>query len=192
MIVMLLGLAIFFAAHCFTMARARRAEAIARLGEGGYKGLYTLVSLAGLVLIVWGYGLYRSGGYIPVWNPPAFTRHIALLLMWPAMILLVAANAPGEIKRRVKNPMLLAFKIWAFAHLLANGDLGSIILFGAFLAYGVVDLIAVKKRAEAVAVTASSGWGRGDLIAIVGGTVFYAVFAFALHPVLIGVPVLSR
>ena len=118
---------------------------IGRLGEGGYKGLYAVVSIVGFVLIAYGFATYRAGGYIQVWDPPTGLRHVALLLMWPAFIALVAAYSPGAIKRRLKHPMLVAVKIWALAHLLANGDLGSIILFGAFLAWAVYDRIAVKK-----------------------------------------------
>jgi len=126
---LVVGLVIFLGMHSFSMARRNRAALIARIGEGPYKGLYSLVSLLGVVLIAIGYGQYRASGYIPVWDPPAWTRHLALILVWLAFICLAAAYLPGRIKVRLKHPMLAGVKIWALAHLLANGDLGSILLF---------------------------------------------------------------
>ena len=193
MILMLAGLAIFMAAHVFTTMRERRGDLIVSLGETRYKALYSIVSLFGFALIVKGYGDYRAAGMIPVWDPPVALRHLVLLLMWPAFIFLAAAYAPaGKIKRMVKHPMLLAIKIWATAHLLANGDLGSIVLFGSFLAYAVYDRIAVKKRGEdaAIAAYAPASFGKGDLIALVGGTIAYGAM-FKAHGWLIGVPVIG-
>ncbi len=141
MLMLVAGLALFFAAHSLTMRRDLRAGLVARLGEVPYKIVYSAASLAGLLLIVYGYGGYRAHGWIEVWNPPTFMRHIALALMPFAFIALVAAYAPGRIKQALKHPMLVAIKIWALSHLLANGDLGSILLFGTFLAYAVVDRI---------------------------------------------------
>lgn len=191
MTILILGLLVFFASHSFCMLRARRAAAIASMGEGTYKVAFSLVSLAGLVLIVWGYGQYRAVGYIPVWNPPVWTKHLALLLMLPAMILLVAAYVPGEIKRRLKHPMLVAVKTWAVAHLLANGDLGSIVLFGSFLAWAVVDRISVKRRAEPSGLPIPNGGLRNDAIAVIVGLVLYGAIVRWLHTLLIGVPVIG-
>jgi uncharacterized membrane protein len=185
MTILIIGLIVFFASHAFTMARGNRAMMIERLGEGPYKGLYSLVSTIGLVLIIWGFGSYRAAGYIQVWEPPRWTRDVALVLMVPATILLFATYLPGEIKRRAKHPMLAALKIWALAHLLANGDLGSMLLFAAFLAYGIVDRIAVKRRSEAAAI--APGWSRNDTIAVIAGLVAYAAIVFYLHPLIIGV-----
>lgn len=193
MILMLVGLAIFMAAHVFTTMRERRGDLMVSLGEVRYKALYSIVSLFGFVLLIKGYGDYRAAGMIPVWDPPMGLRHLTLLLMWPSFIFLAAAYAPaGKIKRMVKHPMLLAVKIWAFAHLLANGDLGSMILFGAFLAYGVYDRISVKKRGEDAAIVAYSPnqFGKGDLIALVVGTIAYGAM-FKLHGWIIGVPVIG-
>jgi uncharacterized membrane protein len=148
MIILILGLIIFIGAHSFTMAREPRAQAIARLGEGAYKGLYSLVSLLGLVLIIWGFGAYRAEGYIQVWNPPVWTRHLALLLVWPAFVAFAAAYLPGRIKGALKHPMLAGLKIWALAHLLANGDLGSMLLFAGLLAWAVAARISTKRRDE--------------------------------------------
>src|SRR3954464_11148090 len=194
MALLILGLVIFLGTHAFTMARAPRAALIARLGEGPYKGLYALASLIGVVLIAVGFGRYRAAGYIDVWNPPAGTRHLALLLMWPAWVMVIAAYLPGRIKRTLKTPMLAGVKVWALAHLLANGDLGSILLFGSILAWALLARISVKRRRDEVRdhggpVAEPAGW-RNDVIAIVLGTVLWFVFARWLHPLLIGVPVL--
>lgn len=192
MTILVLGLIIFIGAHSFTMAREPRARAIARLGEGPYKGLYSLVSLLGLVLIIWGFGAYRAEGYIQVWNPPVWTRHLSLLLVWPAFVAFAAAYLPGRIKGALKHPMLAGLKIWALAHLLANGDLGSILLFGSILAWAVVARISVKRRdvaAQHGGTAAPAGW-RNDILAVVIGTAIYLAFVFWLHPWLIGVPVL--
>jgi uncharacterized membrane protein len=195
MTILILGLIVFIGAHAFTMAREPRARAIARLGEGPYKGLYSLVSLVGLVLIVWGFGEYRAGGYTQVWNPPVWTRHLAVLLVWPAFVAFTAAYLPGRIRRALKHPMLAGLKIWALAHLLANGDLGSMLLFGALLAWAVVARISTKRRDEVLdhggPVAAPAGW-RNDILALAIGTALYLVFLLWLHPLLIGVPALPR
>lgn len=191
MILMLVGLAIFMAAHLFTTMRERRGDLLVSLGEVRYKAIYSIVSLFGFVLIVKGYGDYRAAGMIPVWDPPRGLRHLTVLLMWPAFVALAAAYAPaGKLKRILKHPMLVAVKIWALAHLLANGDLGSMILFGAFLAYAVYDRIAVKKRGEdaAIAAYAPNSFGKGDVIALVAGTIAYGAM-LKLHGWLIGVSV---
>src|SRR5262245_66364934 len=119
--IMILGLAVFIGAHGFTTARAQRAAAIGRLGEGPYKAIYSIVSLIGLVLICWGFARYRATGWIDVWYPPAWTRHIVVALMWPASICLVAAYIPGDLKRVLKHPMLVALTLRPFAHLIASG-----------------------------------------------------------------------
>lgn len=193
MTLLILGLILFLGIHLSTAARGNRAALIVRLGEGPYKGIYSLLSLAGLVLVAIGYGQYRAGGYIPVWDPPVWTRHLALLLVWFAFVAFVAAYLPGRIKSTLKHPMLAGVKIWAFAHLLANGDLGSIILFGAFLAWAVAARISTKYRDEVVVhggpLEPPKGL-RNDALAIVIGTVAYIAFVVWLHPWLIGVPVL--
>lgn len=193
MFLFLLGLVLFLGMHAVTMARGPRAALVAWLGEGGYKALYTVVALIGLVLLWKGYGDYRASGYIPVWDPPTWTRHLALVLMLPVFPLLFAAYLPGGIKRRAKHPMLLAVKIWALAHFLANGDLGSMILFVAFLAWAVAARIAAKKRGDAGGtLVAGPDARRNDLIALGAGLAAYVLFAFWLHPLLIGVAVITR
>jgi uncharacterized membrane protein len=189
---LVLGLVLFLGTHSFSMARGPRAAIIGRIGEGPFKGLYSLLSLAGIVLVSIGYGQYRASGYIPVWDPPVWTRHLALLLVLVAFICFVAAYLPGRIKARLKHPMLAGVKIWAFAHLLANGDLGSILLFGSFLVWAVLARISVKRRdvaAQHGGTAAPAGW-RNDILAVAIGTVVYLAFVFWLHPWLIGVPVL--
>lgn len=187
MTMLIAGLVLFLAIHTFTTLREPRAATIGRLGEGSYKGLYSLVSAVGLVLIVWGFGRYRSDGYMTVWSPPGWLHPIALILMWFSFVALVAANSPpGLIKGLLRHPMLVSVKIWALAHLLVNGDLGSLILFGAFLAWAVYDRIAVKKRGDTGA--PRSGVTVGDGIALGVGSAAY-VAMFWLHPWLIGVPV---
>src|SRR3954464_4350108 len=194
MALLILGLVLFLGTHAFTTAREPRARLVARLGEGPYKGLYSVLSIAGVVLIAIVFGRYRAAGYIPVWEPPVWTRHLALLLVWPAFVMFVAPYFPGRIKRTLKHPMLAGVKLWALAHLLANGDLGSILLFGSILAWAIMARISVKRRRDEVRdhggpVAEPAGW-RNDVTAIVLGTVLWFVFARWLHPLLIGVPVL--
>jgi uncharacterized membrane protein len=193
MTLLILGLVVFLGTHSFTMARGPRAKLRERLGEGGYKGLYSLLALAGIVLVSVGYARYRQAGYIPVWDPPVFTRHLALLLVWFAFVAFAAAYLPGRIRSTLRHPMLVGVKIWALAHLLANGDLGSILLFGSFLAWAVAARISVKRRDEVLVhggPAAPPAGLRNDAIAISVGTLAYLAFVVWLHPLLIGVPVL--
>lgn len=182
------GLVVFLGIHTFATRREERARLIARLGEGPYKLVFSLIAAAGLALIVYGFGVYRATGWIDVWHPPAWTRHIAVLLMWPAIVLIVAAYVPGHIKRTLKHPMLAGVKFWALAHLIANGDLGSIILFGSFLGWAVYDRIAVKRRGDTVSAPHLERAWRNDAIAVVVGTLAYLAIGFTFHPLFIGVP----
>ena len=187
--VMILGLVLFLGAHTLPAQRKWRGRAIAALGEGSYKIAYALVSLLGIALIVWGFGHYRATGWIDIWNPPKALKHITVALMLPAVILVVAAYIRGHIYTALKHPMLAGVKLWAAAHLLANGDLGSIILFGSFLGWAVFDRISLKRRSDAGAPAIPvGGWGN-DLIAVAVGILAYLALAFAFHPVVIGVPV---
>jgi uncharacterized membrane protein len=195
MLVLILGLVLFLGMHAVTMKRDLRAQLIERFGAGGYRGLYSAVSILGFLLLIYGYGLQRAAGYTVVWEPPVWTRHLALLLNLPIFILLAVGRRPSWLLSRVKHPMLLAVKIWATAHLLANGDLGSLLLFGGFLAWAVMARISVKRRPEEIARAAAMtdvAFGRRDIIAIVAGLVLYVVFALWLHPLLIGVSVTGR
>ncbi|WP_245312484.1 NnrU family protein, partial [Bradyrhizobium macuxiense] len=133
LLVMILGLVLFLGIHVFTTLRGMRASLVKAMGEGAYKIVYSLVAAVGLWLIVQGFGEYRAAGMIPVWTPPTAFKHITVALMLPAVILVVASYIRGRIYTTLKHPMLAGVKLWAFAHLLANGDLGSIVLFGSFL-----------------------------------------------------------
>ncbi len=189
LLVMILGLVLFLGVHTLTTQRKLRASMITSWGEGGYKIGYALVSLAGLALIVWGFGHYRATGWIDIWHPPTLLKHIAVALMLPAVILVVAAYIRGRIYTTVKHPMLSGIKLWAAAHLLANGDLGSIILFGSFLGWAVYDRISLKHRADAGGPPIPVGGPTNDLIAVAVGIVAYLALGFAFHPAVIGVPV---
>jgi uncharacterized membrane protein len=182
------GLIVFLGAHVFVSLRGRREALIAAIGTGPYKGLFSLVAIVGLVLIGYGFARYRAEGLIVLWYPPAWTRHIVVALMWPASIAVVAAYVPGDIKRVLKHPLLVGVKLWAFAHLCANGDLGGIILFGAVLAWAVYDRISLKHRTDAGAPPILVGSRRNDIIAIVVGTIFYLALGFVFHPLVIGLP----
>lgn len=191
LLVMILGLILFLGVHTLTTRRKLRARVIASTGEGGYKMGYALASFAGLALIIWGFALYRATGWINVWNPPTALRHLSVALMLPAVILVVASYIRGRIYTTLKHPMLTGIKLWAAAHLLANGDLGSIVLFGSFLAWAVYDRISLKHRSDAGAPPIPVGGPGNDLIAIAVGVVAYLALAFAFHPVVIGVPVVG-
>jgi uncharacterized membrane protein len=192
LIVMIAGLVLFLGTHTLTTMRDLRTRLIASMGEGGYKIGYALVSLAGLVLIVWGFAHYRATGWIDVWSPPKALKHINVALMLPAVILVVAAYIRGRIYATVKHPMLTGVKLWAFGHLLAIGDLGGIILFGSFLGWAVFDRISLKRRTDAGAPPIPVGGLTNDLIAVAVGVVAYLALAFAFHPVVIGVPVMGN
>jgi uncharacterized membrane protein len=189
--VMILGLVLFFGVHTLTTKREQRARLIAQWSEGAYKIAYALVALAGLVLIVWGFAHYRAAGQIDLWYPPKWLKHVTVALMLPAVILVVAAYIRGRIYTVIKHPMLSGIKLWAAAHLLANGDLGGIILFGSFLGWAVFDRISLKRRTDAGAPPIPVGAPTNDLIAIAVGIVAYLALAFAFHPVVIGVPVVG-
>ena len=187
----ILGLIVFLGAHVFVSRRNERAALISRLGRGPYLGLFALVSIVGLVLLGFGFARYRAEGLIPVWYPPAWTRQIVVAAMWPASIAVVAAYIPGDIKGVLKHPMLVGVKIWAVAHLCANGDLGGMILFGAVLAWAVYDRITLKRRSDPGAPPIPVGGRRNDIIAILVGTILYLALGFVFHPIVIGLPALG-
>ena len=188
---MILGLVLFLGVHTLTTRCDLRARMIASTGEGVYKAGYALVSLLGLVLIVRGFAHYHSEGLIELWTPPRALKHLTMALMLPAVILVVAAYIRGRIYTAVKHPMLSGVKLWAAAHLIANGDLGGIILFGSFLGWAVFDRISLKRRADAGGPPIPvGGWGN-DLIAVAVGIVAYLALVFAFHPVVMGIPVVG-
>ncbi|MFZ5779285.1 MAG: NnrU family protein [Pseudomonadota bacterium] len=187
MSILIVGLALFLGIHVFTTLRGARAAVIGRLGEGTYKGLYSAVAGLGLVLIIWGFSRYRDAGYIQIWHPPFATLHpVALVLLWFAFVALAATYAPpSRIKTLLRHPMLVAVKAWALSHLLVNGDLGSLLLFGSLLAWAVYDRIAVKRRGDAEPPRVAS-FGRNDVIVVALGSVAYVAMMW-LHDSLIGV-----
>lgn len=190
MLFLIVGLVLFLATHALTMRRATRDHLVARLGENGYRGIYSVVSLVGFGLVVWGFGHYRQTAWVQVWSPPTFTKHLALLLTLPMFVLLVAAYAPGRIKAAVKHPMLLSVKLWATVHLLANGDLGGMLLFGGFLAWAVAARVSLKRRVSPPTVIERiPSRPANDVVAVVVGLAVWGLFVRVLHPMLIGVAV---
>lgn len=190
--ILVAGLALFLGAHAFTMSRGPRAALIGRVGEGPYKIAYSLLSLLGIVLIAYGFGAYRQDGWINVWSPPVWTRHLSLVLVLAAFIALAAAYLPGRIKGALKHPMLVAVKIWALSHLISNGDLGSMLLFGSILAWAVMARISLKRRDEVrthAGPALEPAGVRNDVLAVAIGAVTWFVFARWLHPSWIGVTV---
>lgn len=189
MIYLLAGLVLFFGCHAVTMKRELRGTMIDQLGAGGYKGLYSLVSVVGLALIIYGYGEARFEGAPQLYEPPVWLKHLAYLLLLPVFVCLIAAYVPGRIKSALKHPMLVAVKLWALSHLLVNGDLASVLLFGSFLVYAVVDRISLKRRVVdgAGGPPAVNLGAAGDIVVIVGGLALYGLFVWKLHLWLIGV-----
>jgi uncharacterized membrane protein len=188
MTTLLAGLVLFLGAHSVRIfADGWRGAQIARAGTGAWKAIYSIVSLAGFAMIVWGYGQTRLAP-VDLWFPPAWTRHAAALLTLPAFVLLAAAYVPGtRIKAAVGHPMVAGVKVWAFAHLLSNGRLGDLVLFGAFLAWAIADFIASRRRDRAAGTRHAVGPGSRDVLAVAIGVVAWAAFAFVLHGWLIGV-----
>ncbi len=188
MIVMVLGLVLFLGVHSVRVfADDWRAAQIAARGEGAWKGVYSLLSIAGFVLLVYGYGLARTAP-VELWNPPVWTRHLASLLTLAAFVLLAAAYVPRtRIKAAVGHPMVLGVKVWAFAHLIANGRLADLVLFGAFLVWAIVLYGASRRRDRRNGTRYYTGSVSRDAIAIVVGVAAWAAFAFWLHASLIGV-----
>lgn len=191
MMYLLAGLVVLLGAHSISIvAPAWRDGMAARLGEQRWKGLVGLASLAGLVLLVWAYGQARIEPLV-LYVPPTWLRHLSLLLLLPVFPLLLAAYLPGRIKTAAKHPMLAAVKLWALAHLLANGTAADVLLFGAFLAWAVVDRISLGRRpARAVAGAPPSKFN--DAIVVVAGLALYLVFVGWAHLWLIGVAPVAR
>lgn len=186
MTLLILGLLIFLGVHSTSIvALAWRDAQVAQRGEMAWKGIYTLVSIVGFVLLVVGYGQARQSPVV-LYAPPVALRHVALLLMLPVFVLLLATYLPGRIKSAAKHPMLLATKLWASAHLLANGNLADLLLFGGFLAWAVADRISMKRRTPRPLPGAPAG-KFNDVIALVGGLALYGFFVKFGHAWLIGV-----
>lgn len=188
MTLLILGLLVFLGAHSIHMiAPGLREAGIDKLGTWGWKGVFAVVSIAGFVFLVMGYGEARMNPTW-LWHSPTWMSHLVALLMIPAMILLVAAYVPGtHMRARMGHPMLLATKIWALAHLLANGGVHDVVLFGAFLAWAVAAFIVNRKRDRAAGETYPAVGVSRDITAAVLGLVLYGAFTFKLHLWLMGV-----
>ena len=186
MLKLVAGLVIFLGVHSVRIfAPGWRERTIARIGTGPWKLIFSLASLAGFLLIIGGYAAARLEPVL-LYNPPYWVRHLVALLMLPVFPLLLATYLPGRIKAAVKHPMLTATKAWALSHLLANGMLADVLLFGGFLAWAVLDRISAGKRPQPVVRGAQLSL-RNDVIAVVGGLILYAVFVMWAHVRLFGV-----
>ena len=185
---LILGLLLFLGAHSVrVVADDWRTRTVARIGLVPWKGVYSVVSLLGLGLIVWGFGLARQQP-VQLWSPPVALRHLASVLTLGAFILLVAAYVPGnQIKARLHHPMVLGIKTWALAHVLANGNVAHVVLFGSFLAWGVLDFISARQRDRSAGTLYPNGTVRATGITVILGTAAWMVVALWLHGVLIGV-----
>ena len=185
---LILGLLLFLGMHATRIvADGWRTQVIAQRGPAAWKGLYTVVSLVGFGLIVWGYGQARLAPQI-LWASPSWTRHLAGLLMLAALVLLMAAYVPGNgLKARLHHPMVLAVKVWALAHLLANNTVADVLLFGSFLVWAVLDFRSSRQRDRAGAVRYAAGTSAAGVGTVLVGTLVWAALAFWGHAVLFGV-----
>ena len=190
---LVLGLVLFLGVHSVRIvADGWRTQMRARMGELPWKGLYSLASILGLALIVWGYGLARQQPVV-LWNPPVGMRHAASLLTLIAFVLLAAAYVPRNVfKAKLHHPMVLSVKVWALAHLISNGNLADVVLFGGFLLWAVLDFRAARQRDRAQGMVYAPGTAAGTGIAVVVGAAAWAGFAFWAHAWLIGVAPMGR
>lgn len=193
MLVMVIGLLVFFATHLVPLNVNLKNGLVARFGVPGYHVIFGVLSLIGIALIALGfYKLQLHPGKNPIlWEPPIWTRHLALALMLPAMIAFVAQFFSSHIHAALKQPMLVAIKTWALAHLLANGDLASLVLFGSFLAFAVYDRIAIKRRGDPGSLSKGSGPWVNDILVVMLGIALYALILLYLHALVIGVSPLA-
>jgi uncharacterized membrane protein len=184
---MLLGLVVFIGSHVFTTMRVARAGAIEKLGEASYKIIYSLIAIAGIWMIGKGFAEWRAAGSPQLWYPPIWTKHLAMPLVLFAAICMPSAYAPTHLRVWLKHPMLVGIKTWATAHLLANGDLAGIVLFGSILAWAVYARISQKRR-PAPSYPAPK-W-QADIGTVIAGLILFALLGYVFHPYVVGVPVL--
>ena len=189
MIYLVAGIFVFLGIHSVRLVAPEfRERQIAAHGKGRWRIIYSVVSLAGLALLVWGYGQARMDN-VYFYSPPLWLNHVQVLLMLPAMILVITSDLPvGHIKKTLKNPMLIGIKLWALGHLLVNGDLASLLLFGTFLVWAVLVMISTKRRGQTFPEKVNL---KGDLVAVLGGIALWVAIIFWLHEWLIGVPVIA-
>ena len=186
MSILIAGLVVFFAVHSVSIFNEPwRDSMVAKLGEWPWKGVYSMAAIIGFVLIVWGYGLARLDPVV-LYSPPMWLRHVSIIILVPVFPLLLATYLPGRIQAITRHPMLVATKLWAVAHLLANGTLADVLLFGSFLAWAVIDRISMKRRTQRV-IPAAPPSKFNDIIAVLFGLVLYTAFVLWLHAWLIGV-----
>jgi len=186
MSILIAGLVVFFAVHSVSIFNEPwRDSMVAKLGEWPWKGVYSMAAIIGFVLIVWGYGLARVDPVV-LYSPPMWLRHVSILILVPVFPLLLATYLPGRIQSMARHPMLVATKLWAVAHLLANGTLADVLLFGSFLVWAVIDRISMKRRTQRL-IPGAPPSKFNDIIAVLFGLVLYTVFVLWLHAWLIGV-----
>jgi len=185
---LIVGIVLFFGIHSVSIVAPAWRDAQAARLKLAWRGLYAVIAIIGLALLIHGFGVARHDPVV-LYSPPAWMRHVTLLLMLPVFPLLIAAYAPGRIKAATKHPMLAATKLWAFAHLLSNGTLGDVLLFGAFLVWAVSDRISLKRR-PARPIPGAPPSPANDVIAIVGGLALYALFVWKAHVWVTGRPIL--
>ncbi|GAB4518493.1 MAG: NnrU family protein [Parvularculaceae bacterium] len=185
---LIVGIIVFLGIHLIPTFPKARAKMVKAMGPGKYRATYSLIALFGFVLIIWGFAQARPAPV--VWTPPEWSRHVAMLLMLPVFVLLVSGRLPGKISALARHPMLVAIKLWALAHLLVNGDVASMTLFGSFLAFAVYDRISMKRRDAPQA--AAAAFGRNDILALLVGLGIYVFMILWAHPFLFGVPVIPR
>jgi len=186
LLLLVLGLILFLGPHVFVTMRPHREATVKRFGELPYKALFAVISLIGLYVTGKGFGMYDAAGPIVLWTPPAWTRHITEALMLPACIFVAAAYLPGNIKRVLKHPMLVGVKTWAVAHLIVNGDIGGIILFGSVLAWAVYDRVSLKRRSDPGGLPIPEDGFKNDIAAVIVGVILYAALGFVFHPLVVG------
>jgi uncharacterized membrane protein len=192
MAVLILGIVVFLGMHSIQIVAPGTRDAMkARLGEGGWKGAYSIVSLLGLVLIIWGYGMARLDPVV-LWTSPEGLKHLALLLNLIAFVLLGLFLVPsGRLKAKLGHPMVLSVKVWAFAHLLANGTLADLILFGSFLVWAIADFASSRRRQRAAGTVLIAGPPRNDAVAVLVGVLLWGFMVWRGHLWLIGVSPLA-
>ncbi len=183
MTILIIGLVLFFAVHFVPALTGLKRGLVERFGANGYQAVFTIVSLIGFLLIVWG---KSAAEFVYVYNPPDWGRHGTMVLVLVAFVLLAAYQLKGRIRKTLRHPMLVAVAFWAAGHLLANGDLASVLMFGSFLAFAVIDIPLENARGPAVEFDPDP---RHDMIALGGGIAAYIVFLF-VHPWAFGVAII--
>lgn len=184
MTLLISGLVIFFAVHLVPAMTGLKQSLKGRLGDNGYRGTFSIVSLIGIALIIWG---FSQAEWADVYFPPDWGRHVNMVLVLVAFVCFAAANMRGRIRKTLRHPMLIGILLWGTGHLLANGDLASVLLFGSFVAYAIVDMALASAQGRIAQFDVKPAH---DIMAVVGGAAVYAIFLF-LHPYVIGVPVIQ-